>query len=133
MYVSISHFKLSFMKVTAAYQPEERPLKIDFESYTDNDPAFKNELTQLLIGNIHELLESLHLSVQLSDKSIFSKTLHKVAVCIDMLSEPEVVELISQVKDAFDLQEPPLLARSAYRLSRLLRELVGSLEAALNE
>jgi hypothetical protein len=52
---------------------ETRPIFVDFNAYTDGDDEFKKELVDLMIDDLRELQQTLHLAAQHSDAPLFQK------------------------------------------------------------
>jgi hypothetical protein len=107
---------------------EIRPLNIDFDLHTDNDPVFKKEFCGLLIGNLNELNEDLHTSVQQNDSEIFKKARHKAAVSIDIINDQSLLTGLTIVKAAMDAGDTELLTNTMAQLDTLLGELIHALE-----
>ena len=78
-----------------------RPLFIDFDLYTDGDPAFKLEFTQLMIDNLQELQQSIRQSLGSNNGELFCLKYHKVASTIEMLSDVELTESLDAIRDHF--------------------------------
>jgi hypothetical protein len=100
----------------------KRPLLVDFEAYTDNDPEFKKELVVSMIDNLQELQQCYETAVASRDTGLFSKCCHKVKVTLVMLQDPELDEVIGLLqKDVLALCKPSF--------DRIIKEIIGSLLA----
>lgn len=74
-----------------------RPLNIDFDSYTDGDESFKLEFITLLISNLNELQQDLVKAIENEDKSIFQITSHKVKPSLIILNDLEFCSLVDDL------------------------------------
>ncbi len=99
-----------------------RPLAVNFEVYTDNDPEFKKELIILMIDNLQELQQCYETSVVARNTELFSKSCHKVKVTLGMLQDPEFDAVI-------ELLQEDVLALCRPSFDRIIKEIVGSLLA----
>ena len=84
---------------TSTESSSNRPLKIDFELYTDGDPEFKQELVVLMIDNLIELKQSLKIDHVLQDLEGFRKVSHKIKPTLSMLDDQEFTDTIELLKD----------------------------------
>lgn len=98
-----------------------RPLFIDFELYADNDPEFKQELITGMIDNLNELLEALRASIKQNDRTIFSKSYHKMKTTLVMLEDPEFDAVIE------DLRKPEVDPMHIPRFQNIVAEIISSL------
>ena len=89
------------MKDAAGDKAPMRPLFIDFELYTDGDPAFKLEFVQLMIDNLHELQDGIRESLRTNNGQTFSLKYHKVAATIEMLNDAMLIENLNALRDHF--------------------------------
>ena len=94
------------IKDTTGDQAPIRPLFIDFDQYTDGDPIFKLEFTQLMIDNLHELQQGIHDSLCTNDGKPFSLKYHKVAATVEMLNDAELIETLNMLRDHFKAIRP---------------------------
>jgi CheY-like chemotaxis protein len=78
---------------------ERMSISIDFDLYTEGDPAFKQELVSLLIDNISELKQSLEVAVQENNPPEFFKTCHKASTAIKILNNKDLMEVVEVIKD----------------------------------
>jgi CheY-like chemotaxis protein len=84
---------------TSLKQPVDiRPLAIDFNQYTDGDPKSKWQLILLITGNILELVQSLHISIDQNKPEIFEKIYHKVKPTLSLLADMELMSVIDGIK-----------------------------------
>jgi response regulator RpfG family c-di-GMP phosphodiesterase len=77
---------------------EDRKLYFDIDEYAEGDAEFKQELVSLMISNIKELQQALHVSVKNRNPDIFRRLCHKVSPTIGILKDAEFAELIEQLK-----------------------------------
>jgi aminopeptidase-like protein len=103
-----------------------RPLKIDFEFYTDGDDAFKVELVTLLISNLRELQQSLHSAREKNDNIIFQTASHKVKPSLSMLNDEEFTTLVDDMKETMFDQD------KYQSFNRVSENIITSLEKELN-
>lgn len=112
-----------------------RPLKIDFNLHTDGDPVFKAELIQLLIENLTELRQTLHVAIKQNDTQTFLKACHKVYTAISMLDDVELTTVVDRLRNTMrkpiDPTDKELLA-DAKILDSLSDAVSKSLEDELN-
>jgi hypothetical protein len=102
----------------------KRALFIDFNLYADNDPAFKQELIGLMVDNLQELQQALHISVEQKDPEFFLKACHKATTTLIMLEDKELNALVEdlKIKEADEARISLLNKLSAEIISSLLSE-----------
>lgn len=107
-----------------------RPLFINFNSYTEGDPDFKNELISLLIENIKELQQSLMCHAPNATK-IFPGIYHKVKSTIGMLSDQDLSDALEEYKSLLgSSQKDEVFQRKQNYLNELCERVIESLAAA---
>jgi CheY-like chemotaxis protein len=85
---------------TSFKQPIDiRPLTIDFNQYTDGDAKSKWQLILLITGNLLELVQSLHISIDQNKPEIFEKIYHKVKPTLSLLADMELMTVIDEIKN----------------------------------
>ena len=99
-----------------------RPLAVNFEEYTDNDPEFKKELIILMIDNLQELQQCYETSVSSRNTALFSKCCHKIKITLIMLQDNELDALI-------EVLQQDVLAICKPSFDRIIKEIIGSLLA----
>lgn len=101
---------------------ETRPLFIDFNAYTDGDDEFKKELVDLMIDDLRELQQTLHLAAPHNDAPLFLKVCHKIKTTIHMLDDPEFSAAVDEVKaNVTDTSRNALLDRLCAGIIESLR------------
>lgn len=80
----------------------KRPLYVDFDSFTDNDPDFRRELIDHMVDNLRELVIAHQISAQQKDGTLFLKVCHKVKTTLVMLSDKELDLLIEIIKPTYN-------------------------------
>ncbi|HEY9047960.1 MAG TPA: hypothetical protein VIN08_18765 [Ohtaekwangia sp.] len=75
-----------------------RPLFINFDSFTDGDPDFKKEITELMIDNLQEMQQVLIMAFKQNDAIIFHRVCHKIKATLEMLEDKELLEIVEQLK-----------------------------------
>ncbi|SKC54417.1 hypothetical protein [Ohtaekwangia koreensis] len=100
-----------------------RPLFIDFDAYTDGDPEFKKEITDLMIDNLQEMQQVLQIASKQNDLALFQKVCHKIKATLDMLEDKELLEVVAQLK----------ISMADAELVKLLDRLCIDIIASLNE
>jgi hypothetical protein len=75
-----------------------RPLFIDFDAYTDGDPEFKKEITDLMIDNLQEMQQVLGEATKQKDVVLFQRVCHKIKATLDMLEDRELLDIVQQLK-----------------------------------
>ena len=76
-----------------------RPLFIDFDAYTDGDPEFKKEITDLMIDNLQEMQQVLGEATKQKDVVLFQRVCHKIKATLDMLEDRELLDIVQQLKE----------------------------------
>jgi len=76
-----------------------RPLFVDFKLHADDDPDFKLELIELMIGNLSELRSSLELSRKENNPEIYLRACHKVKVSLTLLNDQEFTDAAEELKN----------------------------------
>jgi response regulator RpfG family c-di-GMP phosphodiesterase len=92
--------KISQYAFSTIASPESRKLRIDFNVYTDGDEEFKQELTSLMINNLHELGKSVDLASEPGGNDALHRVIHKVKPTLGMLNDSEVTETVELLKSA---------------------------------
>jgi hypothetical protein len=98
-----------------------RPLFIDFDAYTDGDPEFKKEITDLMIDNLQEMQQVLGDAIRQNDVVLFQRVCHKIKATLDMLEDRELLDLVQLLKA--DITN----ADQASNLDRICGEIIISL------
>lgn len=98
-----------------------RPLFIDFDAYTDGDPEFKKEITDLMIDNLQEMQQVLGDSIRQNDVVLFQRVCHKIKATLDMLEDRELLDIVQLLKA--DITN----AEQASNLDRICSEIIISL------
>lgn len=99
-----------------------RPLYIDFDTYTDGDPDFKKEITELMIDNLQEMQQVLQLACKQNDLVQFQRVCHKINATLDWLQDKELLDVVDQLKNSIADVE---LVKS---LDQLCVEIIASLK-----
>jgi hypothetical protein len=115
------------MKASILESPDNRPLSIDFDLYTDGDADFKKELITLMIENLRELQKI----QQQNDPALFLRVCHKVKSTLDILNDNDLTNVINHLSDAARKNEPSELKHVA-QLHTLCEGLVRSLQEERN-
>lgn len=106
-----------------------KPINIDFDLYTDNDPGFKHQLLILMISNLNELQQAMFYSLQNQQVEAFSKASHKIHATLVILEDAELDQLIAEVKDLLSGQaNNDVLIRQISALEELCNGIILSLE-----
>jgi CheY-like chemotaxis protein len=85
---------------TSLMQPGDiRPLSINFDKYTNGDAKCKWQLILLIAGNILELVQSLHISIDQNKPEIFDKIYHKVKPTLSILADMELMTVIDEINN----------------------------------
>ena len=93
-------WKINKYVVKTPLQKESlRTLSIDFNLYTDGDPKSKWQLIVLMIGNILELIQSLHLAIDQNNPEVFRKVYYKVKPTLSMLADAELMAVMDELKN----------------------------------
>jgi hypothetical protein len=98
-----------------------RPLFIDFDAYTDGDPEFKKEITDLMIDNLQEMQQVLGDATRQRDVVLFQRVCHKIKATLDMLEDRELLDIVQQLKEDITNTE------QAQDLDRICAEIIISL------
>ena len=99
-----------------------RPLYINFESYTEGDNVFKAELITLLISNMHDLQESLKKANDQKNENIFRLSSHKVKPSLSMLNDIEFNVIVENLNEkTFDI-------KSGEMFNQICNAIIKSLE-----
>lgn len=98
-----------------------RPLFIDFDAYTDGDPEFKKEITDLMIDNLQEMQQVLGEATRQKDVVLFQRVCHKIKATLDMLEDRELLDIVQQLKTDITNME------QAQDLDRICAEIIISL------
>lgn len=98
-----------------------RPLFIDFDAYTDGDPEFKKEITDLMIDNLQEMQQVLGEAAQKNDVVLFQRVCHKIKATLDMLEDRELLDIVHHLKEDIKNEE------QARDLNRICAEIIISL------
>lgn len=107
-----------------SFHPTGRPLFIDFSAYTDGDSDFKKEFIDLIIDNLLELKQAVHLAFQEKDVHLFHRICHKVKVTLHILDDRELLDTVNQLKIIFT---DPL---RIYFLDKMCTDIIESLRKA---
>ncbi|HEY9005039.1 hypothetical protein [Ohtaekwangia sp.] len=99
-----------------------RPLFIDFDAFTDGDPDFKKEITELMIDNLLEMQQVLAVASKQKDDVAFHKVCHKIKATLEMLEDKELLEIVEILKA--DVSH----AEQAAQLDRVCRDIIVSLQ-----
>ncbi len=99
-----------------------RPLFVDFDLYTHDDPDFKKELIGLMLKDVSELQSSLALAQELDDVSIYQKACHKMNSTLTILDDKELINVVAEVKK--DIKNP----EGTSFFNRLCSEIINSLK-----
>ena len=103
-----------------------RPLFIDFKLHADNDPDFKLELIELIIGNLQELKSGFEAAQKENNPDIYKRVCHKVKVSLTILNDQEFTDTIEELKK-------PMPAQAKINLfNRLCDDIVQSLQEEKN-
>ncbi|MEO5979887.1 MAG: hypothetical protein ABIS36_13385 [Chryseolinea sp.] len=76
-----------------------RIITIDFDQFSENDPAFKRQMIDLMIENLEELESAYYQSSNSNDPSFLSKAYHKVKTTLVMLNDEELDAVIEDLKN----------------------------------
>jgi hypothetical protein len=76
-----------------------KTLVIDFDLYTDGDPAFKSELILMMMDNVNELLQSLETSKKENNHDLFRKVCHKVMSTLSIIDDRDLLSIMEKLKD----------------------------------
>lgn len=102
---------------------DTRPLFVDFNAYTDGDDEFKKELVDLMIDDLRELQQTIHLAAQHNDVPLFQKVCHKIKTTLHMLDDQEFSLLLEDVKNHLsDASRVALLDRFCVAIIESLRK-----------
>lgn len=101
----------------------KRALSIDFAQFSDNDPAFKARLIDLMIENLAELEEGYYQTVNSKDPTFLLKAYHKVKTTLTMLDDKELDAVVE------DLKDPGIGPAAISRYKRISAEITSSLLA----
>src|SRR5258706_4939015 len=91
-------FNRYVLKTFTQHTQGSRPLAIDFDKYTDGNPNYKYELILLLIGNILELIQSLHIAIDQNNQEIFKNVYQRVKPTLSMLNDEELMNVMEELK-----------------------------------
>lgn len=103
-----------------------RKLSIDFELHTDGDPVFKQELIALMVGNLHDLAESVLNARNQNNHQVFLKMVHKVTSTVGMVDDIEFSNIILELKET-DINTALYQEKSAL-LQRLCQAIIRGLQ-----
>lgn len=78
--------------MNSTLNPAVRPLSVKLNAFTDGDLAFKEELIQLMIGNLCELQASI------KGSDAFEKILHKIKSTLTIIDDERINSLIAEIK-----------------------------------
>lgn len=78
---------------------ENRPLCIDFNTYTDGDEVYKKKLISMLIVNILELQRAQFLADCKKSQVIFLNACHKMTLTLTILNDNDLNEAVRLLKD----------------------------------
>lgn len=102
---------------------DTRPLFVDFNAYTDGDDEFKKELVDLMIDDLRELQQTLHLAAENNDIPLFQKVCHKIKTTLHMLDDPEFSGMLEELKtNLTDASRVALLDRFCAAIIESLRK-----------
>jgi CheY-like chemotaxis protein len=110
------------------HSDESMSLSINFDLYTEGDPAFKQELVSLLIENISELKQSLEVAVQENNPPEFFKTCHKASTAIKILNNKDLMEVVEVIEDQFKNRLSSLLHEKVMLFNNLSDYLLKALQ-----
>jgi len=103
-----------------------RPLFVDFKLHADNDPDFKLELIELIIGNLDELKSGFETSQKERNPEIYRRICHKVKVSLTILNDQEFTDTVEELKNA----APPQAKIDLF--NRICDDIVKSLQEEKN-
>ena len=108
--------------MNSTFNPAIRSLSDKLNAFTEGDLAFKEELIQLMIGNLREL----QASIKHSDT--FEKILHKVKSTLTILDDKGINSLIAEIKHARGSSRELGSMAKADQLFQLIEGLIKDLD-----
>ncbi len=75
-----------------------RPLKINFDLHTEDNPELKKELLSILISNLEELQLGISIIDAQNGYAILVSTFHKVKVAISILNDSEFNQVLEEIR-----------------------------------
>jgi hypothetical protein len=101
----------------------KKVISIDFNQFSENDPAFKVLMIDLMIENLEELENAYYQSLNSGDASLLFRAYHKVKTTLVILADGELDVVVE------DLRDPMLGPAAIFEYKRIRAEITSSLLA----
>lgn len=125
------HCKINQYMIT--HTDEARPIKINFELYTDSDEVFKSDLVSLMVDNLRELQCASYKAYYSGDTRLFNTISHKVMSTLLLLDDRHFTYTIDDLKEAFTFGEkPPDIRQKINTFNRFSELIIKSLNQEIN-